>query len=78
MGLNTLTAYLQVQRDEDGQITNIKQQPYNFDGEASYTLVHEAGHILSLTNGIHVDNTLAAEDCGFTDGYNDCFKKTLG
>jgi hypothetical protein len=74
MGLNVFIAYLKVQRDESGGF-NIQRQPYNFDGEASYTLVHEAGHILSLTLGIHIDNTLEVDDCGFTDEYNDCFRK---
>lgn len=73
MGLNPALAYIDVNYGDEG--VTITRKPYNFNGDIAYTLVHEAGHILSLNNGDHIDNTLPIEDCGFVDDYGDCFLK---
>ena len=75
MGLSPIVAYIELDFSEDGPPTIIRK-PYNYNGDLAYTLVHEAGHILSLTNGIHVNNTLTDDACGFREEYyGDCFLK---
>ena len=73
IGLSPFVAYIKFNFGDDG--LTAERKSYNFNGYMGYTLVHEVGHILSLTNGIHLNNNLSGEQCGFIDSYNRCFVK---
>ena len=75
MGLNAVAAYLEPLYNPFDEFIGLKRHNYNFNGEISYTLIHEAGHILSLNNGTHIDNTLETKGCGFIDNAKDCCRK---
>lgn len=75
MGLNAVAAYLEPLYNPFDEFIGLKRHDYNFNGEISYTLIHEAGHILSLNNGTNIDNTLETKDCGFIDNAKDCYRK---
>jgi hypothetical protein len=73
IGLSPFVAYIKFNLGDDG--ITAERKPYNFNGNMGYTLVHEAGHIVSLTNGIDLNNNLSGAQCGFIDLYNRCFVK---
>ena len=67
LGVNLAFAYIDFQRQAP--------QAYNADGQFGYILVHEFGHLLTLSRNREVDPSIARHECSNLYLLEGCFQK---